>query len=120
MAFNDPVDFDPGAGDIELFRVSTGENRSTYSDAAGTNLIKAEHNYSRRTRRVFRVDVNKITADPFLPTQNTKVSASLYLVADLPVAGYSVDEIVDLYTGLNGSLSSGTNALLIKWLAGQS
>ncbi len=121
MAFIDPIVFNEGGTpETELFRVSTGDNRSTYSDVPGTLLVKAEHNYARRTRRVFRADTNKITPDPFLPAQNTKVSASLYLVADLPVAGYSVEEIQDLYTGLTTTLNYSGGDLLLKWLAGQS
>lgn len=120
MAFNDPVDFDPGTGEVELFRVISGVNTSTYSNPTGTLRLRAEHNYARRTRRVIRVDVNKITADPFIPAQNSKVSASLYLVADLPVAGYDVTEISNLYVGLNTMLTAGTNDKLEAWLGGQS
>lgn len=120
MAFIDPIDANFGTGAIELHRVSTGENRSTYLDPAGLWTLKAEHNYSRRTRRVFRVDSNKITPDPFIPSQNTKVSASLYVVADLPAAGYTVDDMIGIYTGLNDILMDTTTPLLPAWLQGQS
>jgi hypothetical protein len=120
MAFTDPIDFDPGSGAVELFRVISGFNTSSYSNPDGTILLKAEHNYARRTRRVFRVDTNKITADPFIPSQNAKVSASMYLVADLPVAGYDVSELVDLYTGLNTCLTDPGFDRLEAWLGGQS
>jgi hypothetical protein len=122
MAFHDPLVFSPDGGttDLDLFRVSTGANTSTYSTNDGKYVIKAEHNYARRTRRVFRLDTNKITADPFIPAQNTKVTSSVYLVADLPVAGYTVDEIVKFYQGINETLTASTNSVLTAWLGGQS
>lgn len=120
MAFTDPIPFDYNGTDVDLFRVSTGINTSTYSNPAGTLSIRAEHNYARRNRHVFRVDTNKITPDPFIPAQNTKVSASIYLVADLPVSGFDVTEVVYYYEGLNKALTEDTNDRLLAWLGGQS
>jgi len=120
MAFTDPIPFDYNGTPVDLFRISTGANTSTYANPAGTLSVRAEHNYARRTRRVFRVDSNKITADPFIPTNNVKVSASMYLVADLPAAGFDVTELVYYYEGLNEALTAGTNDRLLAWLGGQS
>lgn len=121
MAFTDPVEFNPDGTPQDLFRIISGFNTSTYANEDSSLVLKAEHNYARRTRRVFRIDTNKITPDPFIPTQNTKVSASVYVVADLPVAGFDLTEIANLYGGLNACLMAGGSPnRLGQWLSGQS
>jgi hypothetical protein len=124
MAFIDPIVLAPAGGsDIILNRVSTGENRSSYRNGDSTYAIKAEHNYARRTRRVFRLDVSKTTPDPFIPSQNVKVSASIYLVADLPVAGFDNAEVQVLVEEINTYLQDSDpdgNLNITRWLEGQS
>ncbi len=123
MAFHDPLDYSPTGEEedkVEVFRVSSGTNTSTYSTADGLYVIRAEHNYARRTRRVIRVDTNKVTPDPFIPAQNVKVTGSVYTVFDLPAAGYNVAELVGYYKGLSLMLTEGSDDVLEKFLGGQS
>jgi hypothetical protein len=66
------------------------------------------------------VDHSKLTADPFIPTQNTKVSMSNYMVFDVPVAGYTTAEMLAIYTGFSGLYGAASNAILTKLLGGES
>jgi hypothetical protein len=120
MAFHDPLSIDVGAGAISLPRVISGANTSTYTNGDGTASVSAASTYAKRTRRVLRLDLNKITADPFIPAQNTKVSMSTYVVFDLPVAGYSPAVVASAYIGLNGLMAADSYKILTQLLGGES
>jgi len=69
---------------------------------------------------VLRVDHSKITSDPFIPAQNTKVSMSNYIVFDLPPAGYTNADALAVYAGLKALYTASTDALISKLLGGES
>jgi hypothetical protein len=122
MAFTDPIEwsYDEGVTEIPLPRTSTGQNLGIYTVGNGTLAVRAEHTYARRTRRLFRVDFNKMTPDPFIPSQNVKVTSSLYVVSDQPAVGFSNEEIEANYKAMNFALERDSDKLLKAWLSGQS
>lgn len=120
MAFSDPQSITINAVTTPLPRVSSGVHESKYSSADGLVDLSASHSYGRRTRRVLRVDHSKITADPFIPAQNSEVSMSLYMVFDLPVVGYSNTEAKHVYTGFKTLYTASSDALIDKVLGGES
>jgi hypothetical protein len=120
MALADPQYVDYGSGSVTLPRVISGVNTSTYTSGDGTASLVLSSVYAKRTRRVARLDLNKITADPFIPAQNTKVSMSTYVVFDLPVAGYTATEAKTAFNGLSTLLVGNTDLNLIKLLGGES
>lgn len=120
MAFSDPQSITISGSAISLPRVSTGANQSTYLSSDGLVSLKASSAYGRRTRQVLRLDHSKITADPFIPTQNSKVSMSCYIVFDKPVVGYTNTDVKAIYTGFNSLYTAGTSALIDKLLGGES
>lgn len=120
MAFTDPQTITISGTAIVLPRVSTGQNKADYTSADGLNALRVSSAYGRRTRRVLRFDNSKITADPFIPAQNQKVSASIYIVVDSPVAGYTNADLKALYTGFNTLYSASSGALIDKLLGGES
>jgi len=61
-----------------------------------------------------------LTADPFIPTQNVKVSMSNYIVFDVPVAGYSNAEALAVYAGFKTLFTASSDALISKLLGGES
>jgi hypothetical protein len=95
-------------------------NGSDYTSADGLIDLKASSAYGRRTRRVLRVDHSKITSDPYIPAQNTKVSTSQYLVFDIPPAGYTNAELLAIYTGFKTQFSASSDLLITKLLGGES
>ena len=120
MAYTDPQSVTISGSAISLPRVSTGRNESEYQSADGLVKLTASSTYGRRTRRVLRLDHAKITPDPYIPTQNAKVSMSNYIVFDVPVAGYTNTEALAVYTGFKTAFTASTDALIVKLLGGES
>jgi hypothetical protein len=120
MAFTDPQTITISGTAIPLPRVSTGDGSSKYMSADGLVSLNASHAYGRRTRRVLRLDHSKLTSDPFIPTQNTKVSMSNYIVFDVPPAGYTNADIIAVYNGFKAVYTATTDALIAKLIGGES
>jgi len=120
MAFADPQSITISAVTTSLPRVSTGTNKADYLSADALINESASHSYGKRTRRVLRVDHSKITADPFIPAQNTKVSMSNYIVFDLPVVGYTNAEALAVYAGFKAQFTASSDLLITKLLGGES
>jgi len=120
MAFTDPQSITISGSAISLPRVSSGSGSSSYQSADGLVVLGVSNAYSRRTRRVIRVDHSKITADPFIPANNTKVGMSVYTVFDLPPAGYSNADAKAVYDGFKALLAASTDAAITKLLGGES
>lgn len=119
MAFTDPISIDIGAGAVSVPRTSSGVGTSTYTSADGGIIITPSHAYGRRTRRVIRLDLAKVSADPLIPANNQRVTASVYTVFDLPATGYSAADMRSAYNGLKTYLAASTDAALIKFLGGE-
>lgn len=120
MALTDPQSITISGSTIALPRTNTGNNSSDYQSDDGLVKLTLSHAYGRRTRRVLRVDHSKITADPFIPSNNSKVSMSNYMVFDLPVAGYTNTEALAIYTGLKTLFTATSDDVIKKLLGGQS
>lgn len=120
MAFSDPQSITISGTTISLPRTSTGVGSSEYQSSDGLVKLSASNAYGRRNRRALRLDHSKITADPFIPTQNSKVSMSNYIVFDTPVAGYTNAEALAVYNGFKAVFTASTDALIIKLLGGES
>lgn len=120
MAFSDPQSITISAVTTPLPRTSVQANASEYTSADGLIKLSASSTYGRRSRRVLRVDHSKITSDPFLPAQNTKVSMSNYIVFDIPPVGYTNTEALAVYTGFKTLFTATSDALITKLLGGES
>lgn len=120
MAISDPQTITISAVPITLPRTGVRDNASDYTSSDGLVRLSASHVYGRRTRRVLRVDHSKITTDPFIPSQNTKVSMSNYIVFDVPVAGYTNADVKAIYLGFNTLFTASSHALIDKLLGGES
>lgn len=120
MAFADPQAIKISGVTTSLPRISTGKNESTYQSADGLITLKAASQYGKRTRQTIRLDLSKITADPFVPAQNMKVGTSIYLVFDSPVAGYTDAELKAAYDGFIEALQATSSKLITQLLGGES
>lgn len=120
MSFTDPLSVTISAVTSPLPRVSVGDDRSEYQSADGLILLTASHDYGKRTRRMIRIDTSKLTADPFKPAENVKVSMSNYMVFDLPPAGFTAAEALAVYTGFKTLFSATSDAMIVKLLGGES
>lgn len=120
MALSDPQSIDIGAGAVSLPRTSVGSNSSTYTSEDGLIAMTLSTANGKRKRQVMRVDVGKITTDPFIPAQNVRVSSSYYMVLDRPEAGFTNAEALKIAEGLIAQAKASTNAVFKAWIGGQS
>jgi hypothetical protein len=120
MALSDPQSSTISGPPISLPRVSSGDGESEYLSSDGLVRLTLANAYGNRTRRVVRVDHSKITADPFIPSQNTKVSMSNYMVFDIPPAGYSNADVTAVYAGFKALFTASSDAVITKLLGGES
>lgn len=120
MAFTDPQSITISGTAIALPRTSVENNGSSYQSADGLVKLTASNAYGRRTRRVIRVDHSKITPDPFIPTQNARVSMSNYIVFDIPPAGYTNTEALAVWTGFKNLVTATSDKLITQLMGGES
>jgi len=121
MAFSDPQSITISGTTTSLPRVSTGPHNGEYSSSDGLIDLLASHSFSKdRARRVLRVNHSKISADPFIPSQNREVSMSTYMVFDVPLVGYTNTEVKAVYTGFKTLYTATSDALIDKLLGGES
>lgn len=119
MALADPQSVTISTVAIPLPRVSVGDNRSAYVAADGNTRMSVTSQYGKRTRRTVRLDVSKLTPDPFIAAQNVSVSMSSYMVIDAPKVGYTNTEQKAVIDGFIAALQATSGALLTKILGGE-
>lgn len=120
MALADPQKVTIKAVETTLPRVSTGAFNSIYESSDGNTVLRLSTVENSRKRQVVRIDKTKITEDPFIPSQNTEVSMSAYLVIDRPKVGYTNEEAEDIVTGLLALITASENLVLTKLLGSES
>jgi hypothetical protein len=121
MAFADPQSITVGGTTSSLPRTGSGDNHAVYSKDDRTIVFKVTHQPGKvRTRRSARWDGSKIAADPLLAGVNREASMSFFFNVDVPNIGYSITEQKDFVKGALAQLAASSDALLIKYLGGES
>jgi hypothetical protein len=120
MAFTDPIALTINSVGLTLPKVSTEGDETTYQTADGLVVVEASHDYGKRNRHLLRIDHSKVTADPFIPADNVKVGMSNYLVFDVPPAGYTATEALQVYQGFKTWFTATSDAVITKLLGGES
>jgi hypothetical protein len=122
MAFADPQTITISAATTPLPRTFSSGSESAYTSADGLIKLSANHSLVKqgRFRRLLRVDHSKLTSDPYKPAENVRVSSAIYLVFDIPPAGYTSTEVLAVYTGFKTQFSASSDALITKLLGGES
>jgi hypothetical protein len=120
MSFADPQSVTISAVTSSLPKVSTSGDETIYQDATGLIQMLASHDIGKRNRHLLRINHSKLTADPFLPAENVKVSMSCYIVFDVPPVGYTAAEALAVYTGFKTQFTASSDTLITKLLAGES
>ncbi len=118
--FADPQSVTINSVAISLPRTSSASNAGGFLSNDAVVAENVSHQYGKRTRRVFRIDHSKIAPDPLISAQNIKYSMSFYVVADVPVTGYTVAEQKQVIDGFVAQLNATSGALITKWLGGES
>lgn len=111
MAYADPQSVTIASTPISLPRTGNGIGTGTFSSNDGTVTLKISHqNGGKVTRRVARFDHSKITPDPLISAANIKSSMSVYLVVQVPSAGYTVAQQKEVIDGALAAIAAGTGA----------
>lgn len=103
-----------------LPRVSSGVNLGGFSKDDGTVALRVQHTYGKRTRRLIRIDVAKIAADPLISAQSIRYSMGCYVVFDLPQTGYTPAEAKAVWDGFVTQLNASSGTVITKVLGGES
>lgn len=119
MSFADPQSVTVNAVPISMPRTSSGVNSGVFTSADGNSRLSVAHAYGKRTRRTIRLDSSKISADPMLPSQNVKLSNSVYLVVDAPIAGFTSTELKQYIDGFLAALTASSGAKITQLLGGE-
>jgi hypothetical protein len=120
MSFADPQTVTISAVTTPLPRTSVGDDESEYTSGDGLIQLVASHDYGKRTRRMLRLNTSKVSADPYKPSENVKVSMSIYTVFDLPPAGYTPAEALAAWVGYKTQVTATSDLLITKLLGGES
>jgi len=121
MAFADPQSIKTGGTAANLPRTSSGVASGAFTSADGAVGLSIAHNVGNtRNRRTVRKTVSKVAADPLNSSRNIPVSASAYIVLDVPKVGFSATEQIDLLASLAEYLQASTNAAITKLVGGES
>lgn len=119
MALSDPQSVTINAVAISLPRTSAEPNAGKYTANDGLVQETVSHQYGKRTRHLFRIDHSKIAPDPLISANNIKYGMSFYVVADVPVTGYTVAEQKQVIDGAIAQLNASSGALITKILGGE-
>lgn len=119
MSFADPQSVTVNAVPISMPRTSSGVNSGVFTSADGNSRLSVANAYGKRTRRTIRLDSSKVSADPMLPSQNVKLSNSVYLVVDAPVAGFTNTELKQYVDGFLAALTASSGAKITQLLGGE-
>lgn len=120
MAQADPQSIKISGTTTSLPRVSTGDYKSKYQSADALIDLLFSTQTGKRKRQVARVDLSKITADPFVPSNNIEVGTSVSLVIDRPLAGFTNTEEAALVAGFIELLTKEESKIITKLLAAES
>lgn len=107
------------SGAITIPRTGSGINAGSFTSGDGNVILTVASTFGKRNRSTARINLSKIAADPLISAQNIKYSASVWLVLDRPVTGFSPDELKTLVLGLTTWLTASSAASTVKLIGGE-
>lgn len=97
----------------DYHRVSSENSSSTYKSADGAYSLRVSHQETKtRFRRMARLDVRIVAADP-LTAENSYQTASVYFVVDEPIVGFTDAQITYYIDALKAWLSAANEAAIL-------
>lgn len=118
--FADPQSVTINAIAISLPRIGSGINAGNFQAADGNTKMKIEHTYGKRARHFLRLDVQKQAPDPLVPATNSPYTMGIYVVADMPLYGYTTAEAKQVADGLTAYFTASSGAAWTRLLGGES
>lgn len=118
MAYSDPQTVTVSAVAHALARTAQ-DPVGLFQQDDGTYKMSISHTYAKRTRRLLRLDVSKIAADPLISANSIKYSMGCYIVFDLPPTGFTVAEAKAIWDGFAVWLAASSGAKVTQLLGGE-
>lgn len=119
MALSDPQSVVIGANTRSVAATIDNPSSTVYTDLDNGVTFTVGTQAAKRRRTSVRVDLQKISPDPFVTTINRAVSASAYLVIDTPLTGFTKTEIKELALAISTWMTAGSSANLLKAIGGE-
>jgi len=99
--FADPQSVTVNAVAQSLPAISREGKKSVYQKNDGSYTLTISHDTNtKRERHLVRLDHRKTVSDPLTPANNVDVSASVYVVIDNPITGFTDTELSNDAAGL--------------------
>lgn len=117
--FNDPQSVTVSAVAQSLARTGSGIGFGTFSTNDGNYGMEVRQSLGKRFRRTVSITSKKYSADPLRPAENVPVSATIRIIVDAPVQGFSAADLEALYVGFVANLAASSNTNLKKLLGGE-
>lgn len=115
----DPIAFTPDESTpVSLPRTSAGQDWAEYTSADGLLVLRVQHQYGTRRRRLIKVTTTKVAEDP-ISGYNAEISASVHVVIDEPKWGFTDAELQGLCFGLSTFFADGTPDYIDRIVAGE-
>lgn len=120
--YNDPQSLTINSVAVSLPRTASGVNTGSFTAADSRTKLTVSHAYGKRVRRTVRIDVSKIVPDELIPSVNKPVSASVYIVVDSPLVGFTPTELKQIVDSHSAWQATGTGAAnnTLRLLGGES
>lgn len=120
MALADPQSITISGVTTSLPRVSSGVGVGGFQSSDASLVMDVRHAPSRtRTSRTIGITIKKYVADPLRPSDNVPVQATIRLVVNQPVQGFTPADLLAAMTGFINSLTAGSNLNITKLLGGE-
>ena len=116
MAFADPQSVTISGTAISLPRTSQGLNSGGFKSSDGLTELSVSHQNGKRNRRLIKLQVTKVGADPLTSGVNNYYSMSVNVVVDTPKVGYTVAEAKAVVDALVAYLAASTGARVTQLL----
>jgi len=108
--YADPQSVTVNAVAQSLARTGMAIDAGKFRKSDGSYELSVSHSSGRRNQHRARLDSSKIVTDPYASDRNLPVSASVYVVVDVPTVGFTQAEQADLIVALADWLKASTNA----------
>lgn len=108
--YSDPQSLTISGTAVSLPRTASGVNQGGFTAADGNTKFSISHQYGKRARRTARIDVRKIIPDPLIANVSREVSASVYVVIDAPLVGFTAAELKGIADAHSAWMAAGTGA----------
>jgi len=119
MSFAHPQSVTINAVPYSLPRTGSGINSGSFATNDSTVKMSVSHQYGKRTRRTIRIDHSKFATDPTNSALQVPRSMSCYIVADVPVQGYTAAEQKQIVDAFVAYLAASSGAQVAKLLGGE-